>query len=79
MTMHRVVPTEELLAMRPRILDRAEAGREVRPILQGLEVRLGVRIVIRDVRPAVSFGDVEIHEQLRHRFGTHAGAHRFIY
>jgi len=70
----RVVPTEELLAMRPRILDRAEARREVRAVFQGFELRLGIRIVIRYVRPAVSFRDVEINEQLRDRFGAHAGA-----
>jgi hypothetical protein len=52
MTVLRVVPPEELLAMRPRILDRAEARREVRSVLEGLELRLGIRVVVRDVRPA---------------------------
>ena len=74
MTMLGVVPAEELLAMRPRIFDRAEARREVGSVLQGLELRLGIRIVIRDVRTAVSFGDVQIDEQLGDRFGAHAGA-----
>ncbi len=56
------------------ILDRAEAIGKVGPILQSLELRLGIRVVVRDVRPAVRFGDVEIDEQLRDRFGAHAGA-----
>jgi hypothetical protein len=30
-----VVPTEELLAVRPRVLDRAEARREVGSVLEG--------------------------------------------
>ena len=69
-----VVPTEELLAMRTCIFDRTEARREVRSVLQGFELRFGIWIVIRDVRTAVSFGDVQIDEQLRDGFGTHAGA-----
>jgi hypothetical protein len=74
MTMLSVVPTEELLAMRARILDRPEARREVGSVLQGLELRLGIRIVIRDVGAAVSFRHIEIDKQLRDRFGAHAGA-----
>jgi hypothetical protein len=35
-----VVPTEELLAMRARVLNRTEAGREVRSIFQRLPERL---------------------------------------
>ena len=72
-TMLRVVPAEKLLAMCTCIFDRAEAGRKVWPVLQGFEVRLGVRIVIRDVWPAVSFGDVEIDEKLGDRLRAHAG------
>jgi hypothetical protein len=37
-------------------------------------VRLGIWVVIRDVRAAVSFGDVQIDKQLRDGFGAHAGA-----
>ena len=69
-----VVPTKKYLAMRPRVFDRPEACRKVGSVLQGLELRLRIRIVIRDVRPAVSFGDVKIDEQLRDGFGAHAGA-----
>ena len=73
-TMLGVVPTEKLLAMGTRILDRAETRREIRSVLQGLELRFGIRIVIRYMRTAVSFGDIEIDEQLGDRFGAHAGA-----
>ena len=37
-----VVPAEEFLAVRPGVLDRGEPGGEVRPVLEGLELRLGV-------------------------------------
>lgn len=43
---HRVVPREEGLAVRARILDAAEARREVRAIFHRLELRLRVRVVI---------------------------------
>ena len=38
-------------AVRPGGLDGEEAGREAGPVFQGLELRLGVRVVITDVRP----------------------------
>ena len=41
-----VVPAEELLAVRAGVLDRTEPFREVGTVFQGLELRLGVRIVI---------------------------------
>jgi hypothetical protein len=41
-----VVPAEEFLAVRPGGLDRGEPGGERRPVLQGLELRLGVGVVI---------------------------------
>src|SRR5450759_4551887 len=48
-----VVPGEELLAVSASVLDRAEAIGEVGSVLQGFELRLGVRIVIRHVRAAI--------------------------
>jgi len=69
-----VVPVEEPLAVRAGVLDRAEPLREVGPVLQGLELRLGVRIVIRDMRATVGLGDVQIDQQCRDGFGAHAGA-----
>ena len=68
-----VVPLEELSAMSAGVLDRAEARREVGSVLQGFELRFRERIVVRDVRTAVSFDDVEIDEQSGHRLGAHAG------
>ena len=61
-----VVPVEELLAVRAGVLDRAEPLREVGSALQGLELRLGVRIVIRDVWTAVGLGDLQIDQERRH-------------
>ena len=69
-----VVPAEELLAVSASIFDRAEAIGEVGPVLQGLELRLGVRIVVRDVRPAVGLGDLQIDQQRGNGLGSHAGA-----
>jgi hypothetical protein len=37
-----VVPAEELLAERPGVLERAEPVGEARPVLQGLELALGI-------------------------------------
>ena len=59
-----VVPTEELLAVRPRVLDRAEPHREVGSVLEGFKLCLRVWIVVRDVGTAVGFRDVQIDEQL---------------
>ncbi len=73
-TVNGVVPTEEHLAMSPSVLDRAEASREVGPILQGFELALRVRIIVRDMRPAVGFADVQIHQQVGDGFGAHAAA-----
>jgi hypothetical protein len=62
-----VVPVEEALAVSARIFDRAEACGEVGSVLEGLELRLGVGVVIRDVRVAVGLGDLEVDQQCRDR------------
>ena len=62
MVMVLVVPVEELTAEASGVLDAAEAFREARLILQGLEVALGERIVVGRVRPVVRAGDTEIGE-----------------
>ena len=72
--MRRVVPSEEGLAVRPRILDATEAIRKVRTVLQRLELRLGIRIVIADMRAAMGLGDIQVDQQGRHRLRSHAGA-----
>src|SRR5271165_1204827 len=69
-----VVPVEELLAVSPSVLDRAEAIGEVGSVLQGFELRLGVRIVIRHVRAAVCLGDIEVDEERSDGLRSHAGA-----
>src|SRR5947209_6788630 len=58
-TMLVVVVREELLAEGPGVLDAAEAGRERRAVLEGLEVCLAVGVVVRHVGPAVGAPDAE--------------------
>src|SRR3954451_16000659 len=62
-----VVPGEELLAKNTRILDGAEAVRIIWSILQGLEVGFRERVVIGDMRPAVSLDNTEVGKQERQR------------
>ena len=63
--MFEVVPGKEPLAVRAGVLDRAEPLRKVGPVLQGLELRLEARIIIRDMRAAVGLGHVQIDQQRR--------------
>jgi hypothetical protein len=44
-----VVPGQERLAVRPGGLEGAEPGGEPGPVFQGLELRLGVRVVIAHI------------------------------
>ena len=69
-----IVPVEELLAVCASVLDRAEAIGKVGSVLQGFELRLGVRIVVRDVRAAVGLGDIEVDEERSDGLRSHAGA-----
>ena len=46
-----VVPVEEVATMPLCVGEVAEAVGEVRPVLERLELRLGKRIVVGDVRP----------------------------
>ena len=48
-----VVPLEEVLAMGACILDAAESLGELGPVFECFELRLRIRIVIGDMRPAV--------------------------
>ena len=41
-----------------------EAPREVRPVFEGLELRLGERVVVGDVGPRVGLGDGEAAEEV---------------
>ena len=49
-----------------RVLDGAEALGEVGSVFKGFELRLGVRVGIRDVRAAAGLSDIEIDEQRGH-------------
>lgn len=46
MTMFVVIPAEESTAVGVGVLEGAEAVRELRPILEGAEVRFGIRVVV---------------------------------
>ena len=60
MAMFFVVPTKEPLREGPAVLDAPEAIRELRSILHGAELTFRIRIVVRDVRPAMRLGDAQI-------------------
>src|SRR5688572_32409166 len=49
-------------------------SREAGAVLEGLELGLGVGVVIGDVRAGVGLGDAEVGEQERDRLGGHGGA-----
>ena len=66
-----VVPVEEGTAVRTGVLVRAEALGEVRPVLERLEMSLGKRVVVRDVRSRVALRDAEVGVQV----GDHLRGH----
>jgi hypothetical protein len=69
-----VVVLEEAGAEAAGVLDRAEPSGERRAVLQRLEVRLGVGVVVGDVRARMGPGDAEVDQQLRDRFRGHRAA-----
>ena len=58
--MFLVVPAKKSLTESTTVLNAPEAVRELRPILQGAELAFRIRIVVRDVRPAMRLGDPQI-------------------
>jgi hypothetical protein len=62
-----VVPAGEQAKERPPILDRGEAAREERAVLQRLELRLREGIVVRGARPVVRLDDAQVVEAFRGR------------
>ena len=70
--MRVVVPREQRVADRARILDRAEAVRKLRPVFERPELGFGKRIVVAHARPRVAGGNRQIGEQL----GDELAAHR---
>lgn len=69
-----VVPGGKDLAKTAAILDAAEAIGELGAVLHGLELALGIGIVVGGVRAAVRLGDAEIGEQKGHVLGAHGRA-----
>jgi hypothetical protein len=72
--MRIVVPPEQGVADRPRILDRSESVRKFRPILEGPELGFGKRIVVAHARARAAGGDPEVGEQLGDELAAHRGA-----
>jgi len=68
-----VVPLEELLTEGTAVLNAAEAIREFRTVLHGAELAFRVRIVVGDIRPAVSLGDAQVGHHVG-RLGSHHAA-----
>jgi hypothetical protein len=54
------------------IFNAGKAVREIRPVLQRFELRLGIRVVVRDIGPAMGLGDIQVNQQGRHRLAAHA-------
>jgi hypothetical protein len=69
-----VVPGEESLAEDAGVLLGAKTLWESRAVLERLELRLGVGIVVGDMRPAVRLGDAEVRKQLSDGLGGHGRA-----
>ena len=67
-----VVPGKKDATVTSRILDATELSRKAGMVLHGFELRLGVRIVIRHVRPAVGFRHAEVRQQKGHGLAGHA-------
>src|SRR6516225_7970405 len=73
MTMLLVVPTKKSLTESTAVLQTSETVRELRPILQRAELTLRVRVVVRDMWPAVGLGHAQIGQQEGYRFAGHGG------
>ncbi len=69
-----VVVVHELGHEDARVLDGPEPVREHRTVLQLLEHRFGVRVVIRDVRTGQGPGDLQAGQKRRERLGRHRRA-----
>jgi len=69
-----VLPVEELAAELQGLFVAGEAVGEVGAVLERLELALGERVVIRDVRPAVRLGDPQRGQKLGHCLRAHRRA-----
>lgn len=66
-----VIPLEEGTVVRDGRADVVETAREVGTVLERLELRLGERVVVGDVRPRVALRHAQVGEELRERLGAH--------
>ena len=69
-----VVPVEVTATKADRILDGTEPFRKLRAVFQRLELRLRVRVIVGNVRPAEASRDLQIDEELPHRLGNHGAS-----
>jgi len=69
-----IVPVEKRLAKFTRVRETSERLRKLGLILQRLEVRFDVRIVVGNVWPRVRFGHPQIRKQKGNRLGSHGTA-----
>jgi hypothetical protein len=58
-----VVPPEEAPTEIPAVFNRAEAVRELWPVLEGFELGLRVRIVVGAMRTRVALADTQIRQE----------------
>ena len=66
-----VVPGKERLTEDAGVLKAAEACREVRAVLQRLELGLGEGVIVGDLRPRMAPRHPEIRQQQRHGLAGH--------
>lgn len=69
-----VVPAKKVLAEGACVLDGPKTIRKLRSVFKGLELTLGVRIVIGHMRSAMGFGDSQVGQHKGDRLGGHRGA-----
>src|SRR5215472_18947882 len=74
MMMLLVILTKKSLAESTTVFQTSEAVRELRPILRRAELPLRVRVVVRDMWPAVGLGNAPIGQQEGYWFGGQGGA-----
>jgi hypothetical protein len=69
-----VVPGKEALRKAACVFNAAKTTGEIGPVLECLELGLGIGVIIAGMWPAVGFSDPQVGQQERHRLGFHGGA-----
>jgi hypothetical protein len=72
--MFLVVPGEKLLRKSTGVFDSTEALREIRAVLERLELRFRERIVVTGMRPAMGFSNSQVAKKKGNGLGFHGGA-----